>query len=156
MMTASAVTIAGATLFSTASAYAQNNSGQYPPLVTKLAQKFGLNEAEVKAVFDEEMNSRHTQMQVKIQEKLTQAVADGKITEAQKTAIIAKHTEMQANREANRIEWQSMTPEQRREAMEELKQEMKTWAEQNGINLSYLPGWNKGPFGGRRGGMWRF
>ncbi len=70
-----------------------------------------------------------TQREEYFENHLNQAVKDGKLTEEQKNKIIEKHKQ--------NIEWRKslkdMTPEQRREAIKQHREEMKKWAEENGI-----------------------
>lgn len=101
-------------------------------LVAAIAQKFNLNQNDVQAVFDEERNKSEAQMKTQMEAKLTQAVTDGKITEAQKQAIIAKMAEMKNNR-PDKEEFQNLTKEQRKARMDEKKAEMDTWLSQNGL-----------------------
>jgi len=106
---------------------ADEDTSGYPPIVQRLVEKFGLNEADVKAVFDEERSARQAEMQARHEERLNQAVSDGKITEEQKQAILAKQGE---------------------------REEMKAWAESEGIDWEVLqelmggPGFKGGPRGG--------
>jgi hypothetical protein len=84
----------------------------YPPIVSVLAEKFNLNEADVKTVFDEE---RQEKVQLRLQdreEKFDQAVADGVITEEQKQAIIKHQQEMLNEREQHRYEMDAWFEEQ--------------------------------------------
>lgn len=76
-------------------------------IIQRLAEKFGLKQAEVQTVFDQQRTERQTQMQARFEERLTQAVKDGQISEAQKTAILKKHQEMQTERNHERTEWQA-------------------------------------------------
>src|SRR3989344_1310095 len=69
-------------------------TGNYPPIVQKIAEKFGLNESDVQAVFDEERDERHAEMQARWKERLDDLVNEGKITSKQKQALIDKHEEM--------------------------------------------------------------
>src|SRR5690349_14401657 len=97
-----ALVITGAVLMGTLQVSAQEGADMrdvHTTLVQKIAQKFGLKESDVQTVFDEVRSEKQTEMQARFEEKLTQAVKDGKITEAQKTAIIAKHKEMQQKHE---------------------------------------------------------
>jgi hypothetical protein len=59
-------------------------------IVQRLAQKFGLQETEVQAVFDEVHQERHQKMKQDMENRLNQAVQEGKITESQKQAILDK------------------------------------------------------------------
>lgn len=121
------------TAFGVTSIKAQGN-GNYPPIVQKLVERFGLNEDEVKQVFDEARGERQAQMQANFEERLNQAVTGGRITQEQKELILSKHEEMQANRE-----------------MTEHQEEMKNWAQENGIDLSQIG--FLGPRGGGKGGF---
>lgn len=135
--------------------YAQSQSGDFPTIVQKLAQKFGLKESDVQAVFDEHRTEKQTQMQAEFEEWLTKAVKDGKITEAQKQAVFAKHKELQEKRLSVWQNLKDMTPEERREASQTQRQELESWAEQQGIDIKYLSGFGgfKGHFHGTRNHM---
>ena len=119
-------------------AAANNASAQelssYPPLVQKIAERFNLSVGDVQSVFDEERDARRADMYAHFAEKLNDLVADGKLTETQKAAILAKHEEMQAKME----ELKSLDLEVRREKMRVLHEEFKTWAQQQGIDLSLI------------------
>ncbi|MEK9143674.1 MAG: hypothetical protein AAB481_03535 [Patescibacteria group bacterium] len=67
-----------------------------------MVAKFGLSESDIQSVFDEARNERQTRMQTRFDDKLSQAVKDGKLTEVQKQAILAKQKELQANKLASR------------------------------------------------------
>ena len=105
----------------------------YPPIVERLADKFGLNVADVEEVFIQERSEHHEMMRQTIEERLNQAVADGKITEEQKNALLAKRDEMQADREAER---------------EEHRAKMQKWFEDQGIDPEVLA-----QYGGFAGGF---
>lgn len=142
-----AFVLLGAVGFGTAQVLA-TDEGKYPPIVQKLVERFGLNEAEVKAVFDEERTERQQQMQTRFEERLDQAVSDGKINQEQKQAILAKKAEMQENRG----ELKDLSFQERKQKMEEHRGEMRAWVEANGIDLNSMPmllGW------GHRGGFGR-
>lgn len=115
--------------------YAQNTTSSYPPIIQKLTEKFGLKPDEVKNVFNDvrndEQSKRQAEMQSQIEQSLSEAVKAGKITEAQKQAIIQKQKELQQRRAAE-------------------QQELQSWAQQNGIDMQYLLMGGKGlKFGGR-------
>lgn len=118
--------------------FAQGSNGANS-LVAAIAQKFNLNQADVQTVFDEERNKREIEMRQQMEAKLTQAVTDGKITEAQKNAIITKFSDMKKDR-PNPEEFKNLTAEQRKAKMEERKTEMENWAKENGIDLQTLQG----------------
>lgn len=143
------LTIAGATLLDTPHVFAQSNGGQLPSLVQMIATKFGLNPTDVQTVFDDYKTQRQSQMETSYEAMLSQAVKDGKISQAQMQLILAKHKELQADRSANISNWKNETPDQRKASMQTQKQALQTWATQNGIDIKYL-------FGGfgMRGHVW--
>lgn len=81
-------------------------------IVARLAQKFNLNESDVEAVFESVRDERQAEMKKRQEEKLSDAVDDGVITEAQKNAILVKMEEHQAQRNQNREEMQNWFEEQ--------------------------------------------
>jgi hypothetical protein len=114
-------------------------------LVSKIAQKFNLKTADVQAVFDEERTAKEAERQAEVEKTLTQAVTDGKLTQAQKDKIIAKQKELQAAREAERAAMEGKTDAEREAAREAKKAEMDTkrteltkWATDNSIPTEYL------------------
>lgn len=131
--------IAGAALFGT-SAYAQSSQNGYGNMTQKLAQKLGIEESKVQAAFDEIKVEHHKNMEQKLNERLDQAVEDGKLTQEQKALILAKHAELQQQRESEREQVQNMTPEERKAFMENRREEMAQWAEENGIEFQFYMG----------------
>ncbi|KKQ42035.1 MAG: hypothetical protein US60_C0025G0005 [Microgenomates group bacterium GW2011_GWC1_37_8] len=118
------------------------DSGNYPSIVAKIAEKFNLNEADVQAVFDEEREAHYADMQARWSERLDDLVNDGKITAEQKQAILDKHEEMQNKME----ELRDLEPKARREKMQTMHEEFKAWAEGEGIDLPLI-----GPVGSGHG-----
>ena len=107
-------------------------------LIDRITERFSLNHDEVQVVFDEFNEERRAEHQQKIDERLQQAVAAGKITEEQRTLIIEKQAEMHEFMESLK----DKTPEERKEALKQKHEELKDWAEQNDIPLPFA-----GPFG---------
>lgn len=108
---------------------------RHPLIIEKLVERFGLDKKEVRKVFDEEREERRRQKEALFEERLSQAVREGKISEEQKKAILAKKKEIEANREESKnLSW-----EERREKMEACREEMKVWAKEKGIDLTFLP-----------------
>ena len=101
----------------------------YPPLVQTIAEAFNLDPDEVENVIDQDREDRE-------QEHLDALVEDGTLTEEQRAELENMHDTMRDRREELRDT--DMTPEGRHEAMEELRAEMDTWAEENGIDLPHL------------------
>lgn len=124
-------------------ALADSADEKYPPVVDKIAEKFNLNKDEVQKVFDEQRAEHQAEHKQRLEEKLNQAVKNGKITEDQKTKLIAKLEEMRKNRQDQRAE--------NREQREAVRDEFKKWADENGINLDEVMPKVQG-HGGPRGG----
>lgn len=153
LLSVAVVSLAGAGLFGTAHAFAQSSQTEATSLVQKIATKFGLNQSDVQAVFDEHREEHHAQMQANFEEKLAQLVTDGKITEEQKNKILDKFSEMREQKNANREEMHIMAPDERKAAHDKKQAELKAWAEANGIDLEVLTG----AFGSGKGmGMHRW
>ena len=116
-------------------------------LVEALAARFNLNTADVQAVFDEQRGQMQVDREAKEAEHLSQAVTDGKLTQEQADVITAKRDEMRSFMES----LSTLDESARRDAMKTKQDELKKWAEDNGVSASFLWG---GPFGGRMfGGM---
>ena len=119
------------------SAIAESGDNSYPPIVDKIAAKFNLSKDEVKKVFEEERAAHQAEHKQQLEEKLNQAVKDGKLTEEQKTKLLAKMEEMVQARVEQRQE--------NKEEIDKRRDEFKTWANQNGIDLDeVLPKLQKG------------
>lgn len=144
----------GLVSFGTVQALAHNSTtSDGKTIVQKLAEKFNLQQGEVQQVFDGHKAQLKTDMQTKVSDRLSDAVTQGKITEEQKQKIVDKQKELQSQMEANRDTHKDMTPEQRREAMKQQREELEKWAKDNGIDTQYLMGYGmKGNHKGFRGG----
>src|SRR3990167_5943501 len=85
------MTIVSAAAFGATRINAQSTSEPFSGLVDVISQKFGLDKAKVQSVVGEYHKTRQEEMkqimQKRIDEKLSQDVKDGKITEAQKKAM---------------------------------------------------------------------
>lgn len=114
------------------------NTNDYPVVVQNLVDQFDLDTNVVDEVIAETRDEKHNLVQGKHEEKLNQAVIDGLITEEQKSAILAMKSEF-FNKHS---ELSSLSFEERREAKSELKEKFNTWAEENGIDLKQLYGFN--------------
>ena len=118
-------------------------SGQYSPLIQRIIDKFKLNKTEVTAEVDAYRLEKQTEMQKQLETKLTELVKNGKLTEAQKSKILAKHAELKKNKP----DFSDMTKEERRAEHDKIQSELKTWAEANGIDLKYMFLWGQGKYG---------
>ena len=113
-------------------------------LIQRLVQKFGLKTEDVRSVFDTVRDERQAQMQQKLTDKLDALVKEGKLTEAQKQLIVAKHTELQTQREKDKDTLKDLTPEERRAKMQAQRTDLETWAKQNNIDIQYVLGFGRG------------
>lgn len=108
-------------------------------MVSQIAAKLGVSDTEV----DSAMSEVHEQMRVerqvgmqsRFEERLQTLVSEGKLTEGQREAWIAKHEDMTAEREAERLAHH---------------EEMQAWFEAQGIDPTLLTGLG---MGGRGRGM---
>ena len=129
-------------------AYGPDDS--FSGLVSAIAKKFNLNEGDVQSVVNEYRTQNQTQRQEEIQqrftERLSQAVADGKLTQTQADLITAKKAELQANNQS----LEGKTGQERRTAMQSIMTEMKQWATDNNIPQEFCP-MGFGPGKGMRG-----
>lgn len=118
----------------------------YPPIIDNLVSKFNLNPEEVEQVFQDTRKQEH-------EDRLSQLVTDGKITEEQKTYIAAHEEEMIAK--MDELKEQGKTMEEIHTALETDRDEFKAWLEEQGIDIPLGPGgkgedgeMKKGPGGG--------
>lgn len=123
--------------------------GPMSSLISALATKFNLNESDVKEVFDEQRAEMEENREKNREERLAQAVTDGKLTEEQKELLLAKQKEEKALMESLK----DKTKEERRAAMDEHRKSMQSWGEEHGIPEEFLrpgPGGHGSPDGGGR------
>lgn len=119
----SLATFIGAGTFVYKDAIAQTDTVDLPPFMQIIAERFGLGEEDLQEFINEERNTHQEQVRKGQEERLSEAVSEGVITQEQKEAIAAKRAEMQAEREQNR---------------EEHREKMDAWMEQNGIDHKTL------------------
>ena len=128
----------------------EQSANGFPSIIQKLIDKFNLNPEEVTQVLDETRKEHQQQAQADFEEKLNEAVENGRITDDQKSIILAKHEEMKNSKE----NWKDLSPEERMEKGKTMKEELEAWAEQNGLDLKDLSlGYNKGQRGGFKTGF---
>lgn len=114
-------------------AHAEENR-KLSPMLQGLVEKFNLNESEVATFVNDQRDANRAQVEADKLDRLNTAVSEGKLTEDQKNALLAKQEENKANRES----MQELTREERDTKIKENRDAMKTWAEDNGIDLSVL------------------
>ncbi|MCA9382392.1 hypothetical protein KC660_03230 [Candidatus Dojkabacteria bacterium] len=122
----------------TSKTLAATTSGTYPTIIENLATKFNLNKDEVQQVFED----TKTQIQT---DRLDNLVSDGTITEEQKQLVLDKQEEIKTK--VDEINNKELTATERREAMDNLRDEIQQWEDDNNIPEHVL-----GPWGGMRGG----
>ncbi len=137
--------LVGALLFADNMVSAQSDNSFQTSLVQKIAQRFGLNEDEVQAVFDEDRNNMRVRMEMAYEDRWSEAVVNGDITEAQKELILDKRAELEALRDEHHrdITASDLTKEEREARMAEMQamhDDLRAWAEENDIDLKYLMG----------------
>ena len=114
-----------------------------PPIARMLAERLNLDVDEVQGVLNDEHETRHEAMhegmEAQHEEQLDQAVEDGEITEAQKTAILEKMDDIHEAQD----DLKDKDPEEMHEAMEALHDDFTKWLEDNDIDPSLI-----GPIGG--------
>lgn len=140
-------------LVGTASA---DNTSQKTSIIERIASRFNLNKDDVQGVFNEQFKAHQEEMTQRFETRLSEAVSKGTITEEQKSLILAKHEELQKERETNLEARRNMTPEERRADAEKHRDEMKAWAESNNIPSELVGIGMRDGAHGRGGGMGRF
>lgn len=126
-------------------------------IVAFIAQKFGLDKTQVQSAISEyqSQNKPHLtprptmspdQIQNREKSRLDQLVKGGKITSDQEQAILNELAALSSKYNLGSSSGQ--TPDQRRSQMQAMQNDLKTWAQSQGINYAYVM-----PFGmGRRPG----
>jgi len=108
---------------------ATNESG-FSPIVERLMERFHLNEEEVSAELEQIRNERQAEIRERWQERLLRAQEKGLLTPDQVEAIKNKLFQNQGWGQKLR----QMSPEERREAIANHRQEVIDWAEAQGID----------------------
>ncbi len=165
----SALALAGIT-----AAYAADTTVRIHPmdnLVQAISEKFNLNKDDVQQVFDDQKAVMETERKQADADRLSQAVTDGELTQAQSDAITAKQAELEAERASitppDPAELEALTDEEREAKHEAMKAEMDAkreeltqWAADNEIPKEYVQfaGGHGGPggHGEERGGHGMF
>jgi len=111
-----------------------NTSTGSNSLAAKIASAFHLNQADVQKVIDQNRDEHQAQMEQKYEDRLSQAVTDGKITSAQKDLILAKHKEVQSFMES----LSGKTAADRKNAMQTEMQQVKQWAQDNNVPFNLV------------------
>ena len=158
-----ALTLLTTVLFATPIVNAQTagstgKSNFFSGLITALEQKFGLDKTQVQTVvtaYQQQQKQNMAQnMQARQKSRLDALVTQGKITSAQEQAIITEIAALQNKYNPNSMK--SMTGAQRKTQIQNEQNDIKTWAQSQGIDPTYvMPGPGMGGFrGGMKGGRW--
>ncbi len=131
--------------------FASDSDDNRETIVQRIAERFNLNTDEVESVFDENRAERQIQNQERQEERLAQAVSEGKLSEEQKELLLSKMEENRTEKGENRETFRGMTHEEKMEAREGHREEMDQWMEDNGIDHDALGGLGEGG-NGMRGG----
>ena len=138
LLVGAGVATIGLSSFGVAAA-ATNSSSTSPEdsLVQKIASKFSLNKADVQAVFDEEHSARMADMQADRAAALKQAVTDKKLTQAQADHITAAWKAIDDLRGTTKPRDLSDTT---RQQIKDKMDELKTWLDDQNIDLKSIDG----------------
>lgn len=127
--------LAGLSGAGVASAASSASTSGNNSLVDKIASTFNLDKSKVQAVFDQNRADRMANMETKRADALKQAVADGKITQAQADHITAAWKEIDALRGTTKPQDMSQaTRDQIKQKMDDLRD----WIKAQNIDMRSL------------------
>ncbi len=130
ILTSAATVIIGSALLTTSIVNAQDSSG-YSSIVQKLSEKFNLNKDDVQKVFDEERTARQAEMYAMFEDRLSSLVKDGKITDAQKKALLDKHAQIQEQLE----QLKDLSEQERKDEVKKIHDDFGVWLKDQGIDI---------------------
>ena len=140
-----AITVGGAALLAVTQVHAQSGS-ESAGLVQMIAQKFNLDSSQVQTVVDQfrqdHKGDMHQRMQDKEENHLTQLVTDGKLTEAQKQAILNELAALKTKYNPDNLK--NLSQDDRKKQMQAMHDELKSWLQSQGIDPNILMGFGKG------------
>ncbi len=122
-------------------------------LVSRVAVKLGLKETEVEAVANEfryqRAQQRQQDMKDRLKSRLQDRVTDGILTTQQELSLLEKHEELEAKYD----DLYNLSPEDRREARADMRDELDVWAKENGIDMNNIHQFNEQHRGNQGRGM---
>ena len=128
-----AMAVVGAGIYGVSRAAADSKDGK-SSIVQEIADAFHLDKSKVQAVFNKHKAEMHADRESHYEERLTRAVTDGKLTDSQKTLILAEHKKLVAELEALR----DSQPSDPKAEFEKIRQEGLDWAKVNNIDAKWL------------------
>lgn len=127
----SAITVAASVMLLAGAvpALAADSNAHKPSLIDRIASAFHLNHDDVQKQVQDFRAEKKQDRKAKFEDRLNQAVKEGKITEAQKTVILQKADDMKSFMESLK----GKSPQERRNALKAKHDELVQWAKDNGI-----------------------
>jgi len=115
-------------------ANAASQPGQPGNLAQKIASAFHLDAGQVQTVINQNRQDNQAGRETRYEDRLSQAVTDGKLTSDQKSLILAEHTKLQSELQTA----MSKTGTDRRTAVKAVFDEGQSWAKANNIDPKWL------------------
>jgi hypothetical protein len=112
------------------------NTGNVSSVVTGLLGQLSLSDADVQSVLNLALSTDSTQGQAAVDAKLSDAVVNGKISIAQKQAILDKLDELRTQAES--LDLENMSLDQRHAVLQSVKDDLGDWAKLNNLDLNLL------------------
>ncbi len=107
-------------------------------LASSIATKFHLNVADVQSVFNEHKSEREASREANLDKHLSEEVTKGKLTDSQKSLIIAERQKVLSEVQTNIASTKNKTPADKRAAAKALRSEVEKWATDNNIPKKYI------------------
>lgn len=104
-------------------------------LVQEIADAFHLDKTKVQAVADKHKGEERQFHEAKFVDRLSRSVTDGKLTSAQKDAIVAERAKLEGE---FKMALAKTSDVDRKAALQQIRQEGLDWAEQNNIKAKWL------------------
>ena len=115
---------------------ATSPTGTHQTLAQVIASDFHLDQSKVQSVINQYRSGNQAGAEARYQQMLASAVSNGKITQAQESAILTEHNTLLEQETAAAAQ----TGSARRTAMQQVRADAKTWATQNNVPAYYLLG----------------
>ena len=138
VITALVITTLAASAVGAQNALATSTPTTQNSLVQMIANKFGLKTSDVQGVFDQYKQQHTAKMQQNYQTRLDQLVKDGKLTSDQEKLIQGEHQKLQSEHQSDFTNFKNLTPEQCKDVLSKIRQEVTDWSKTNNIPARYL------------------